>query len=177
MYINNSSALTIAVPIFVCFLAISGVGAVVYFVISGGANEKFREFPAIVNSQVMFYAFYLLMAPLQFSKMLRLKSINFHRWSGRLLISAGLISGASALFIGIVIPHSGTAEQLITGFFGSLFLLSLILSYKNVRQKKIQLHLEWMIRALAIGLSIATMRFILVPVIVFNTLDRQGTAN
>jgi len=37
--------------------------------------------------------------------------------------------------MGIVIPFSGPSEQLIIGFFGSLFLLSLILSYKNVRQK------------------------------------------
>ena len=170
---NKASFTTIAVSILVCFLAISGVGAVIYFLFSGGANEKFSEFPLIVNSHVIFGAVYLLMAPLQFSKKIRLKSISFHRWSGRLLVSVGLVAGASALFLGIVIPYSGTSEQLIIGFFGSLFLLSLILSYLNIRQKKIQQHREWMIRALALGLSIATMRLIFVPIIILSAPARQ----
>lgn len=170
----RASSATIAVSILVCFLAISGVGAVIYFLISGGANERFSEFPLIVNSHVLFGAFYLIMAPLQFSKTIRLKSIGFHRWSGRILVWVGLVAGASALFMGIVIPYSGTSEQLIIGFFGSLFLLSLILGYLNIRQKKIQQHREWMIRALAIGLSIATMRLIFVPILIFSAPARES---
>lgn len=166
---------TIAVSILVCCLALLGIGAAIYFLLTGGANEKFAEFPLIVNSHAIFGAVYLLMAPLQFSRTLRGRSIDLHRWSGRLLVSLGLIAGASALFMGIVIPYSGTSEQLIIGFFGSLFLLSLVLSYKNIRQKNIQLHREWMIRALALGLSIATMRLIFVPALILNSPDRQGT--
>jgi hypothetical protein len=141
---------------------------VIYFLLTGGANEKFSEFPLIVNSHVLLGAVYLLTAPLQFSKTLRTRSLDFHRWSGRFLVSFGLIAGASALFMGIVIPYSGTSEQLVIGFFGSLFL-----SYKNVRQKNIKLHREWMIRALALGLSIATIRLIFVPVLILNSLNRQ----
>lgn len=171
---NTGSFTTITVSILVCFLAVSGVGAVVFFLLTGGANEKFSEFPLVVNSHVMFGAVYLLMAPLQFSKKIRLESINFHRWLGRLLVSVGLVAGASALFLGIVIPYSGTSEQLIIGFFGSLFLLSLILSYLSIRQKKIQQHREWMIRALALGLSIATMRLIFVPILIFSAPAREA---
>jgi hypothetical protein len=170
---SKASFTTTAVSILVCFLAISGVGAVIFFLVSGGANEKFSEFPLIVNSHVIFGAVYLLLAPLQFSKTIRFKSIDFHRWSGRLLVSVGLVAGTSALFLGIVIPYSGTPEQLVIGFFGSLFLLSLILSYLNVRQKKIQQHREWMIRALAIGLSIATMRFIFIPILILRAPSGQ----
>lgn len=166
---------TRAVSILVCLLAILGLGAVGYFLMTGGANERFTEFPLVVNSHALFGAVYLLLAPLQFSQTLRGRALNFHRWSGRLLVVLGLASGIGALFIGIVIPYSGTSEQIIIGFFGSFFVLSLALSYKHILQKNIQLHREWMIRALALGLSIATMRLIFVPVLILSALDRDET--
>jgi len=159
----------------VCGLALLGIGSVGYFLATGGANDQFADYPLVANSHGIFGAVYLLLAPLQFSKGLRNKYLNFHRWAGRLLLILGLIIGTSALFIGIIIPYSGFSEQLIIGFFGSLFLVSLIISYKSIRAKKIQLHREWMIRALAIGLSIATMRLIFVPVLILAELNRQQT--
>jgi hypothetical protein len=92
----TNSLASIAVSITVWALALLEVGAVIYFLLTGGANEKFSEFPLIVNSHVLLGAVYLLMAPLQFSKALRTRSLDFHRWSGRFLVSFGLIAGASA---------------------------------------------------------------------------------
>lgn len=166
---------TAAVSVLVCFLALTGIGSVVYFLLTGGANEQFSKFPFAVNIHVLFGALYLLLAPLQFSKTIRSRSLNFHRWSGRLLVILGLVSGIAALFLGIIIPYSGTAEQIIIGFFGSLFVVSLALSYQHIRRKNVQLHREWMIRALALGLSIATMRLIFVPILILSSPGREAT--
>jgi hypothetical protein len=92
----TNSLASIAVSVTVWALALLEVGAVIYFLLTGGANEKFSEFPLIVNSHVLLGAVYLLMAPLQFSKALRTRSLDFHRWSERFLVSFGLIAGASA---------------------------------------------------------------------------------
>ncbi|MFK7863722.1 MAG: DUF2306 domain-containing protein [Pseudohongiellaceae bacterium] len=164
-----------AVSGLVVFLTLAAIGSVIYFFLTGGANEKFSEFPVAVSSHALFGAVYLLMAPLQFSQTIRKRSLNFHRWSGRVLVVLALMSGVGALFLGIIIPYSGTSEQIIIGFFGSLFLCSLVLSYTNIRRKNVQLHREWMIRALALGLSIATMRLIFVPVLILSALDREAT--
>ncbi|MFT6056513.1 MAG: hypothetical protein ACJA2D_002796 [Pseudohongiellaceae bacterium] len=40
----TNSLASIAVSITVCALAILGIGAVIYFLLTGGANEKFSEF-------------------------------------------------------------------------------------------------------------------------------------
>jgi hypothetical protein len=47
--------------------------------------------------------------------------------------------------------------------FGLLFLLSLARGLLLARRRRFAEHREWMIRALAIGTSIATMRLIFVP--------------
>ena len=44
-----------------------------------------------------------------------------------------------------------------------MFLVALVKGFLHVRAGRVVLHREWMIRAFAIGLSIATMRLILVP--------------
>jgi hypothetical protein len=147
---------------------------VIYFLLTGGANEKISEFPLIVNSHVLLGAVYLLMAPLQFSKTLRARSLNFHRWSERFLVSFGLVAESSALFMGIVIPFAGTPEHLIIFFRLVVFAIANY-ELQNCPAEKIQLHREWMIRALALGLSIATMRLIFVPVLILNSLNRQET--
>ncbi len=163
----------LALTFLVSILSLLGIGAVGYFLATGGANESFADYPLIVNSHVVLGAVYLLLAPLQFSTKIRTGFLDFHRLSGRLLVAIGFVIGASALFMGLVIPYSGVPEQLIIGFFGSLFLASLIISYTSIRNKDIERHREWMIRALAIGLSIATMRLIFVPGLILLDMCRQ----
>ena len=74
-----------------------------------------------------------------------------------------VVVGATALFMGLVIPLSGWPERVVIGLFGSLFLIALHKSFVHIRAKRVALHREWMIRAFAIGLAIATMRLIFVP--------------
>ncbi|MCH7814949.1 MAG: DUF2306 domain-containing protein [Proteobacteria bacterium] len=148
------------------FLAVAGIGASVFFLISGGANEGFLLYPVTTHLHVLLGALYLALAPFQFSARVRKKSLDYHRWSGRLLSAIGLALGAAAVFIGIVIPFSGFPEQIIIGFFGLLFLLSIVKGFNYARAKQITLHREWMLRAFAIGLSIATMRLIFIPALI-----------
>jgi hypothetical protein len=51
----------------------------------------------------------------------------------------------------------------IIGLFGTLFLVALLKGFVHVRAGRVALHREWMIRAFAIALSIATIRLIYIP--------------
>ncbi len=152
--------------IIVGFLAIAGIGGSIFFMFSGGANERFADFPTITNLHVIPGAIYLALAPLQFSQSIRNRSRSYHRWAGRLLATIALVTGAGALFLGVIIPYSGLPEQIVTGFFGCFFLFSTAQGFISARAKQFDAHREWMMRAFAIGLSIATMRLIFVPILI-----------
>ncbi|MCG8415328.1 MAG: DUF2306 domain-containing protein [Pseudomonadales bacterium] len=155
-----------SLAVVVSFLALAGIAGSIFFLISGGANSQFETYPVITRLHVIPGMVYLALAPLQFSKTIRSKSAGYHRWVGRLLAGIAMISGAGALFLGIIIPYSGLPEQIIIGIFGTFFLVATIRGFVSARSKNFQAHREWMMRAFAIGLSIATMRLIFVPILI-----------
>jgi uncharacterized membrane protein YozB (DUF420 family) len=78
--------------------------------------------------------------------------------------------------MGLVIPFSGWGERVIIGLFATLFLVALLKGFVHVRAGRVKLHREWMIRAFAIALSIATIRLIYIPaqLIVADPTDAQN---
>jgi len=104
-----------------------------------------------------------MFAPFQFVRRIRSRHLGYHRRMGRVLVALGLVVGVSALFLGLVIPFSGWAERVLIGLFGSLFLFALGKGFVHVRAGRVALHREWMIRAFAIALAIATQRLIFIP--------------
>lgn len=155
------------IGILIGFLAITGVGSSVVYFLREPYNLGFNKFPIITALHVIPGAIYLALAPFQFITLIRSRWINYHRWAGRLLVLIGLIVGACALFVAVVIPFSGWVESVINGFFAILFVYCIIKGYLSVKAKKIALHREWIIRSFALGLAIATMRLIFIPALIF----------
>jgi uncharacterized membrane protein YozB (DUF420 family) len=145
------------------FLVLVGVAASATYFLREPANLGFLKYPTIVAMHVVLGAVYLIFAPFQFVKQIRSRYRGYHRRMGRLLVASGLLIGATALFMGLVIPFSGWAEQLLIAIFGSLFLFALVKGFVHIRAGRVAQHREWMLRAFAIGLSIATQRLIFIP--------------
>jgi uncharacterized membrane protein len=160
------TASTAALPFIIGFLALSGIGGSIFFFTHEPNNQGFIDYPNITNFLVIPGAICLALAPFQFSETLRKRSLNTQRFAGRVLSAIGLVVGATALFLGLIVPYSGVSEQLVIGFFGVLFLFSIVRGFLYIRSKEIALHREWMMRAFAIGLSIATMRLIFIPALI-----------
>ena len=158
------------------FLVLIGVGASVAHYLQEPYNPGFLEFPTIVAVHVVLGGLYLTLAPFQFVRRIRSRHLRYHRRVGRLLVAIGLVVGATALFMGLVIPFSGWGERVIIGLFGTLFLVALVKAFVHVRAGRVALHREWMIRAFAIALSIATIRLIYIPalLIVADPTDAQN---
>ena len=147
-------------------LCVLGIAFSLRFIFAGGGNDAFADYPTITRLHVIPGILYLALAPLQFLSSIRKRSPTYHRWAGRLLAAIGLVLGAAALFLGLVIPFSGLAEQVVIAFFGTFFLLSIVKGVESARARQFAAHREWMLRAFAIGLSIVTMRLIFIPILV-----------
>lgn len=79
----------------------------------------------------------------------------------------------------VLTPIGGFNETAATILFALLFLFCLLKGFFHIRRSEISKHREWMIRAFAIGLAIATVRPVVVLFFVFSTLTPReffGTA-
>lgn len=101
---------------------------------------------------------YLFLAPLQLAYRIRSRHYTFHRRLGRVLATAGMISGVFALIFGGLFSFGGLPEASAAVVFGLWFLTSLVLAVRAIRRDDIVHHRRWMIRAFAIGIGIGTTR-------------------
>jgi uncharacterized membrane protein len=146
-------------------LALGGVGAAATHYLYEPYNPGFLEYPTIVALHVILGGLYLALAPFQFERRIRSRHLGYHRWAGRVLVSIGLVVGATGVFMGLVIPIAGWIERGYISVFGALFLVALVKGFVHIRAGRVALHREWMIRAFAIGLAVVTQRLIFIPVL------------
>jgi uncharacterized membrane protein len=102
--------------------------------------------------------FFVVLGPLQFIQTLRNHRPALHRWTGRVVIVSGMIIGVSALVMSPQMAIGGVNEAAATMLFAIVFLFALIKAFLLIRRGKVALHREWMIRAFAIGLAVASIR-------------------
>src|SRR5262249_21906684 len=100
---------------------------------------------------------FVLLVPLQFVSPLRPRHPLFHRWIGRVLICLGIVAGISAVRLSVH-PVGGIVEGTATTLYGCFFLLSLSRAWWHIRNRRVELHREWVIRMVAIALGAAATR-------------------
>lgn len=102
---------------------------------------------------------FLTLGPLQFVPRIRQRRIGLHRGLGRMLAACAAISGVFALVANFRFPaFGGISTQAATVFFGAIFLWSLAKAIRHIRRKEVRLHREWMIRAFALAMGVASIR-------------------
>lgn len=159
------------IALIVGFLVLVGVGASVGHYFVEPYNPGFLTYPLVVHLHVVLGAVYLLAGSIQFIPRVRNRWPVYHRWAGRVLVGVAAIVGSAALFMALVIPFSGWSGRIGNGFFAALFLFSLTRGFLAVRRRDFLRHREWMIRAFAIALGIATMRLVFVPALVIVNVE------
>ena len=122
-------------------------------------DDVFARYPVLTLIHIIPGLLFITVWPLQFSATLRRRALGWHRWSGRVAVICGLIIGVSALVMSVAMPAIGGLTQAVaTTLFALLFLFALGKAYWHVLHREIAQHREWMIRAFAIGLAVATIR-------------------
>lgn len=123
-------------------------------------DSRFVAYPFLTLLHILPGGIFLILALFQFSARIRTRYIRFHRWSGRVLVLAGFVSGLTALYFGLLMPYAGPGEAIAIALFGGLFLASLSLAFVAIRRHQVARHREWMIRAFAIAIAISTVRIV-----------------
>lgn len=100
---------------------------------------------------------FVLLVPLQFVSSLRRRHPRLHRWTGRVIMGLGVVVGISALWLSAH-PVGGAVERTATIFFGCFFLFSLGKAWWHIRNRRVELHREWVTRMVAVALGVATTR-------------------
>src|SRR5579871_1306687 len=133
--------------------------------LGGGASSPaaaldtgFTRHMALTLIHILPGALFLVLAAVQFMPGVRRKHLQFHRWSGRILVVLGLVIGISALVMSYTMNIGGPNETAATTLYAIVFLICLVKAYRFIRRKQVARHREWMIRAYAVGLGVATTR-------------------
>jgi uncharacterized membrane protein len=166
MFAAEGGRMRTLLAIVVAILVAIGAAASVAYFHHPLFNPGFAEFPWVARLHVVLGGAYLTLAPLQFLTGGRRRGLGYHRWMGRALVAVAAVVGATATFITLVIPGGGWGERILVGPFAVFFLVALGMSVQHIRAHRIALHREWMIRAFAIGLGIATQRVLFVVFVI-----------
>jgi len=122
-------------------------------------DQAFARHPMLTLIHVIPGLLFMILGPLQFSATIRARHLRWHRWSGRVFLVCSLIIGVSALVMSFSMQSIGGVNQAAaTILFGTFFLVALGKAFWHIRRREIALHREWMIRAFAVGLAVATIR-------------------
>jgi uncharacterized membrane protein len=119
----------------------------------------------------------LLLAPFQFSPRIRNRHIRFHRWSGRVLVGSALVSALAGFYFGLRMPYGGAAEAAAIVLFGAILLAAVTRAVVAIRRGDVARHREWMIRAFAVAVGIATIRVVGMVLDVLLTPSGVGPAD
>jgi uncharacterized membrane protein len=124
-----------------------------------GLDQVFARHPILTMIHVIPGLLFMVLGPFQFSKSIRARHLQWHRWNGRIFLATGFIIGISALFMSFSMQSIGGVNQAAaTVLFGCFFLFALRKAFWHIRRGQVALHRQWMIRAFAIGLAVATIR-------------------
>jgi uncharacterized membrane protein len=123
-------------------------------------DAVFARHPVLTFIHIIPGILFMVLGPLQFVPGIRARWLTFHRWSGRVFVGSGFVIGISALVMsdGFGMAIGGPNETAAITLFALVFLFDLSKAFVHIRRHEIARHREWMIRAFAIGLAVATIR-------------------
>jgi uncharacterized membrane protein len=121
-------------------------------------HARFVRHPWLTYVHIMLGLLYMVGATLQLAYWFRSRHYTVHRRIGRILLSAGLVTGVTSIVMGLWFPFGGLAELSAVVLFSVWFLVCLMLAFRAIRADDMVRHRRWMIRAFAIGIGVGTIR-------------------
>lgn len=100
---------------------------------------------------------------LQFWPKLRRERPKLHRAIGYLYIALALSAGASGIYLGVRAPYGGVLETIPAVLFGVALLVTTVVALRLARQRRFEIHREWMVRSFAFVLGPISMRVYYLP--------------
>jgi uncharacterized membrane protein len=100
---------------------------------------------------------------LQFSAKLRRERPKLHRAVGYVYVVLALSAGCSGIYLGVRAPFAGVAETIPAVLFGLALIATTVVALRLARQRRFEVHREWMVRSFAFVLGPISMRVYYLP--------------
>lgn len=127
-------------------------------------DDRFAAHPLVTALHIWSAGLFVVLLPFQLSSRLRTRHPAIHRRTGRTMVGAGLVMLPTALYFGLLMPYGGVAEAIAIAAAGAWYLFATVRAVLSIRRRDVARHRRWMLRALAIPLSVAVMRIMGAPV-------------
>lgn len=102
----------------------------------------------------------VLIGPFQFIERIRKgRLLKIHRWMGRIYLLGILFGGIGGLYLA-TLAYGGLLNRICFAILGILWLFTGFMAYKNIRNKQIEAHREWMTRNYALTFASVTLRLL-----------------
>ncbi|MDB4905954.1 MAG: hypothetical protein JWO05_738 [Gemmatimonadetes bacterium] len=122
-------------------------------------DANFASHHAFTALHIGAAALFMLLLPHQLSERSRAKPRR-HRIAGRLMLGAGLLMSASALFFSTASPWAGLMEMIGIRLATAWFLYAGYRAVRAIRRRDVAGHREWMLRAMAMPLGVVVVRLV-----------------
>ena len=142
-------------------LALTCVAYGVFAIAAGfglAESDKMRALPLPFQIHALAGGIALIAGILQFNPAIRTRFVRAHRWSGRVYVSSACLASIAAVLNAAFFDVSWAA-RLSFFLLGLSWLLSTLLAYRMIRQRKISLHREWMLRSFFLAFFFVTFSF------------------
>lgn len=128
------------------------------------ADRKFATQRGVTRVHILAGAAFLVLASLQLTRRVRIRSPKTHRVTGRIAIVFAWMSGLTGVLFSLSQPLGGLPEQVVVGAVGLFLLGSTSIALHHIRAGRVEAHREWMLRGVASALAIASVRVVSIPI-------------
>ncbi|HUF27719.1 MAG TPA: DUF2306 domain-containing protein [Gemmatimonadaceae bacterium] len=121
-------------------------------------DGRFAGNPVATALHIVAGGLFLLLVPLQLWRRLRSRHPSVHRVVGRVALGAGLVMVLTALYFGLLMPFAGIGEAVTMALVTAWYAYATTRAVVAIRRLDVVEHREWMLRAAAVPLGVATIR-------------------
>ena len=139
-------------------------------------NARFFDLPVPVVVHILGATTYCVLGAFQFMPSFRRRRPRWHRWSGRVLVPAGLAAAVSGLVMAVsgrLPAYDNTALMWLRLVFGTLMAVGLVLGLAAIRARDVRTHQRWMARSYAVAQGAGTQALVLGPMVLVRRPARR----
>lgn len=166
--------------LFATFIPIVSAALRMYQIPTGTLPDdaiKFTQVPFSIFMHALGGFLFGIIGPLQFAGALKRRFGKLHRWSGRVFVVAGLGLGLSSLHLLATFPDTSTWVLVTARAVAAMAMITAIgIALFEITKGRVTQHRAWMIRAYAIGMGVATISFIQLPIFLIRGRALEGYA-
>lgn len=131
-------------------------------------NARFFDLPVPIVVHVVGATTYCVLGAFQLLPSFRRRRPQWHRWSGRVLVPAGMAAALSGMVMAVsddLPAHDNTVLMWMRLAFGTLMAAGLVLGVVAIRRGDVATHRRWMARAYAVAQGAGTQALVLGPMV------------